>query len=249
MRCADLVLASTDDERDQLVRYYGADPERIEIVPPGVDHALFSPGRPGRGPARAAARRAIPCCCSSGASSRSRASTSRSRARRARRPARRARSSSAARAVPTARPSSLALHAPRRRARARRRGCASCRRSPTSALADYYRAADVCLVPSRTRVVRARRARGRRVRHAGRRRGRRRAALARRRRPHRLSSSTAATRPTSPRRSTASCADRARGPMGAARGRARGRLPWSIAAARLRRLYADLAARALVQCT
>ncbi len=37
--CADLVVAATDEERDQLVRYYGADPERVEIVPPGVDHA------------------------------------------------------------------------------------------------------------------------------------------------------------------------------------------------------------------
>jgi len=26
------------------VRHYGADPERIELVPPGVDHAFFSPG-------------------------------------------------------------------------------------------------------------------------------------------------------------------------------------------------------------
>ena len=38
------MLASTDEERDQLASLYGADPDRIEIVPPGVDHALFSPG-------------------------------------------------------------------------------------------------------------------------------------------------------------------------------------------------------------
>jgi D-inositol-3-phosphate glycosyltransferase len=44
VRCADLVLASTDDEHDQLVRFYGADPARIEIVPPGVDHNVFFPG-------------------------------------------------------------------------------------------------------------------------------------------------------------------------------------------------------------
>jgi D-inositol-3-phosphate glycosyltransferase len=44
VRCADLVIAATGDERDQLVRYYGADPERIEIVPQGVDASLFSPG-------------------------------------------------------------------------------------------------------------------------------------------------------------------------------------------------------------
>ncbi|MET0421813.1 MAG: glycosyltransferase [Acidimicrobiia bacterium] len=44
VRCADLVIASTDEERRQLERHYGADPERIEIIPQGVDAALFSPG-------------------------------------------------------------------------------------------------------------------------------------------------------------------------------------------------------------
>jgi D-inositol-3-phosphate glycosyltransferase len=53
VRCADLVVAATDAERDQLVRYYGADPARIEIVPQGVDATLFSPGD------RAAARREL----------------------------------------------------------------------------------------------------------------------------------------------------------------------------------------------
>ncbi len=53
VRCADLVVASTREEHDQLVRHYGADPERIEIIPPGVDHAVFSPGD------RAAARRHV----------------------------------------------------------------------------------------------------------------------------------------------------------------------------------------------
>ena len=38
---------------------------------------------------------------------------------------------------------------PRARARRRRPTCASCRRSRTRRLADYYRAADVCIVPSR----------------------------------------------------------------------------------------------------
>jgi D-inositol-3-phosphate glycosyltransferase len=42
--CADLMLASTDDERAQLSSLYDADPERIEVVPPGVDHHVFSPG-------------------------------------------------------------------------------------------------------------------------------------------------------------------------------------------------------------
>ncbi|HEX3455057.1 MAG TPA: glycosyltransferase, partial [Gaiellaceae bacterium] len=44
VRCADLVVASTADEREQLVRLYGADPDRIEIVPQGVDNTLFVPG-------------------------------------------------------------------------------------------------------------------------------------------------------------------------------------------------------------
>jgi D-inositol-3-phosphate glycosyltransferase len=43
VRCSDLVLASTDDERAQLASLYGADPDRIEIVPPGVDHTIFAP--------------------------------------------------------------------------------------------------------------------------------------------------------------------------------------------------------------
>src|SRR5882724_500869 len=51
VRCADLVVASTNEEHDQLVRYYGADPSRIEIIAPGVDHQVFQPGD------RAAARR------------------------------------------------------------------------------------------------------------------------------------------------------------------------------------------------
>ena len=41
--CADLMLASTIDERDQLATLYDADADRIEIVPPGVDHVVFSP--------------------------------------------------------------------------------------------------------------------------------------------------------------------------------------------------------------
>lgn len=51
--CSDALLASCDTEAEQLVELYGADPARIEIVPPGVDHAFFSPGD------RAGARRAV----------------------------------------------------------------------------------------------------------------------------------------------------------------------------------------------
>ena len=42
--CSDAILASCPAEVAQLVSLYGARPERIEIVPPGVDHAFFSPG-------------------------------------------------------------------------------------------------------------------------------------------------------------------------------------------------------------
>jgi len=42
--CADLMLASTDDERSQLASLYDAQPGRIEVVPPGVDHTVFTPG-------------------------------------------------------------------------------------------------------------------------------------------------------------------------------------------------------------
>jgi D-inositol-3-phosphate glycosyltransferase len=41
--CSDLMLASTDDERRQLGSLYGGDAARIEVVPPGVDHGVFTP--------------------------------------------------------------------------------------------------------------------------------------------------------------------------------------------------------------
>jgi D-inositol-3-phosphate glycosyltransferase len=52
VNCADLVLAATEDEADQLVSLYDADPGRVEVVPPGVDHQIFHPGD--RASARAA---------------------------------------------------------------------------------------------------------------------------------------------------------------------------------------------------
>lgn len=42
--CSDAVLASCSVEAQQLVDLYQADPDRIEIVAPGVDHAFFAPG-------------------------------------------------------------------------------------------------------------------------------------------------------------------------------------------------------------
>ncbi|HEY1741285.1 MAG TPA: glycosyltransferase [Acidimicrobiia bacterium] len=43
VRCSDLVLASTELERRDLVSRYGADPDRIEVLAPGVDHERFRP--------------------------------------------------------------------------------------------------------------------------------------------------------------------------------------------------------------
>ena len=51
--CSDAVLASCDEEAAQLMRLYDADPGRIAIISPGVDHAFFAPGD------RAQARRAL----------------------------------------------------------------------------------------------------------------------------------------------------------------------------------------------
>ncbi len=42
--CCDAICASSPVEAEQLVDFYGARPDRIELVPPGVDHAFFSPG-------------------------------------------------------------------------------------------------------------------------------------------------------------------------------------------------------------
>ncbi len=40
---ADLLVASTVDERTELVEAYGADPDRVVVVPPGVDLSTFQP--------------------------------------------------------------------------------------------------------------------------------------------------------------------------------------------------------------
>lgn len=53
MSCSEIVLASCTVEADQLSELYGADPTRIRVVAPGVDHAFFAPGH------RPQARRAL----------------------------------------------------------------------------------------------------------------------------------------------------------------------------------------------
>jgi D-inositol-3-phosphate glycosyltransferase len=43
IRQADRILSATPAEAAHLVGLYGADPDRIRIVPPGVDHSVFFP--------------------------------------------------------------------------------------------------------------------------------------------------------------------------------------------------------------
>jgi D-inositol-3-phosphate glycosyltransferase len=47
---ADRLIANTEEEAAALVELYGADPHRVDVVPPGVDLSVFAPGH------RAAAR-------------------------------------------------------------------------------------------------------------------------------------------------------------------------------------------------
>jgi D-inositol-3-phosphate glycosyltransferase len=53
MRCSEVVLASCSVEAEQLAQLYESDPARIRVVAPGVDHAFFGPGH------RPRARRAL----------------------------------------------------------------------------------------------------------------------------------------------------------------------------------------------
>jgi D-inositol-3-phosphate glycosyltransferase len=53
MKCSEVVLASCSVEAGQLAELYDSDPERIRVVAPGVDQAFFGPGH------RPQARRAL----------------------------------------------------------------------------------------------------------------------------------------------------------------------------------------------
>ena len=148
--CSDAITASCTAEAQQLVALYGAAPDRIELVPPGVIHAFFSPGDRS-GPARrsgtgSTGRR---CCSSSAASNRSRVSTSPS-----------ARSASCAASTRSS-SSSGGPSGPDGEAEAAKAllladelGVADRIRwvepQPHHLLSTYYRAADVCVVPSRS---------------------------------------------------------------------------------------------------
>lgn len=41
VRCSDLIVANTHDERSELLSLYDAPTDRIEVLPPGVDHTVF----------------------------------------------------------------------------------------------------------------------------------------------------------------------------------------------------------------
>ena len=111
---------------------------------------------------------------------------------------------------------------------------------PHHLLSTYYRAADVVLVPSPLGELRARRPGGGGVRHAGRGRRGRRPAHARRPRPHRLPGDGPRPEVFAAYTDELLANDALAWEMGvSAAARAAG-YTWSLAAARLRRLYADL---------
>ena len=248
LRCADAVVVSTADEGAGLCAEADVEPERVEVVVPGVDHALFSPGEPGAARRRLALPTDRPVLLFVGRIQPLKGADVAVR-------------TLAAVRDPTTElvvvggpsgvngPSEVArLHALADELDVARR-IRWVRPVPHQRLADWYRAADVCLVPSRTEsfglvaleaaacgtpVVAADvgglrtlvddgctgfLVHGREPDHY--------AAHVQRL----LDDDGLATR------------------MGTSAATRAGRYTWSIAAARLRRLYSDLAARALVRCS
>ena len=71
VEAADRLIASTADEATQLVELYDADPARVDVVAPGVDLAIFTPGdRIAVARCASGCRQTRSCCCSSAGSSR-----------------------------------------------------------------------------------------------------------------------------------------------------------------------------------
>ncbi len=248
VRCADLVVAATDDERRSLVAAYDAEPDRVEIVPPGVDHAIFFPGE------RSDARRALglpvdrPVLLFVG---RIQALKGVDLALRC------------LAGVPDQRAELVVVGGPsgadgpgevdRLHTLAAQLDIATRVRwvepQPHAALADYYRAADVCVVPSRSEsfglVALESAACGTPV----------------------VASNVGGLRSLVDDGHTGFLVDgrsadeyvapvtklledrRLAEELGVSAAARSGGYTWSITAARLRRLYADLSARALVQCT
>jgi D-inositol-3-phosphate glycosyltransferase len=246
--CLDRMIASTADERSELIAAYGAEPERIEVIAPGVDHAMFSPGDAAEARRRVGLptdRRvllfvgriqplkgvdlAIRCLASTDDPS--------------------------ALLVIVGGPSGAEgpLEVERLHALARDLGVADRVRweppQPHGALTDWYRAADVCLMPSRTEsfglVALEAAAGGTPV----------------------VAANVGGLRSLIDNGHTGFLVDgrtghdfaapverlfadpHLAGEMGVSAAARSGRYTWSIMAARLRRVYADLGARELVRCT
>ena len=151
--CADRLIANTGDEAEQLMALYDADPEQVATVFPGADLATFlRRPRAATHAAGSACPRTGPSCCSSAASSRSRRPTCSCAPpprwwRTTRRSGNACSSpSSAGPAVPAGPARRSCGGSPR--ASASPTSCASTPPCPQNELADWYRAADLTVVPS-----------------------------------------------------------------------------------------------------
>ena len=69
---ADVLVANTEQERQELISLYAADPARVRVVSPGVDLDLFSPGDRAAAAGMSVLHKRICSCFLSGASNRSR---------------------------------------------------------------------------------------------------------------------------------------------------------------------------------
>lgn len=248
VRCADLMVAATDDECRTLVADYAAEPDRVEVIPPGVDHAIFFPGD------RAAARRRLRLPAArpvllfvgriqplKGADLAVRALASLTDPR--------------AELVVVGGPSGPdgAGEVTRLHDLAEELGVAGRVRwfepQPHAALADYYRAADVCLVPSRSEsfglVALEAAACGTPVVASNV--GGLRSLVDHGHTGFLVDGREAADYAAHVERLLADPAFAEE--LGISAAARSGRYTWSITAARLRRLYADLSARTLVQCS
>ena len=248
--CADLMLASTDAERDQLAtalrrrrRAHRDRPARRR--PLGVLARVIARSAPDADSGSTAGRVLLFVGPHPAAEGRRPRGALPRRARRPRRDADGRRRSERSRRRRRAARACTALAA---RARRCRRTCGSCRPSPTTA-SPTSTAPPTCASCLARRVVRPRCARGRGVRHAGGRRRRWADCVRSSTTARRASSSTAATPRSTPRRSRrCSTIPRSRPRSARPRRRARGATRGASTAARLRRLYGDLVARGLVRC-
>ena len=154
VEAADRLVANTDDEAAQLVDLYDADPDQVAVVPPGRRPRPVPPGRRGRRPrARSGCRRTPYVLLFVGriqplkapdvllrAAARllePRPVAARPARRRGRRRSVRHRAGAARVAAAAGRASSASPTS-----------CGSCRRCRSRRCADWYRAADVIVVPS-----------------------------------------------------------------------------------------------------